>query len=214
VYGIRAWDQAAYKAQEAQIFKDATQTTEFGETASLTYREVGRECNWIPWNGVVEMTLQNVTLYSSYTDALAAGESVSDPNGQLYDESCPFLVVEVEVANVDADEGGFSWDTSVQGVAGDGAVTLHNTGFNLYSETGLNERGCYMAPSTWCADGVSSSELAVEVDVAQGQTLHITLGFMLDRGAEERLDGASLIYDSRYDLMSIGTPAVGGEVEH
>jgi hypothetical protein len=210
-YGVYRLDQARLIAQAPQIIEDATQTVAFGETLSLTHRSIPRiTTNNIAWNGTVEMTLKRVVLYPSYTDALAAGESVANPNRLLHDESLPFLVVEVETVNVDAEEGDFSYvgkDVSKT----DGAVTLQSFDFDLYSTKFQSDST--MSPETcWC-DGASLSDYDATFDVAQGTTVHVTLGYSLEDGNEGYLDGASLTYISIYDLMSIGTPAVGGEVD-
>lgn len=216
-FGVYRLGQAVYDMREPQIFEEATQTVAPGEPISLTYREVGQQCNYIPWNGVVEMTVQRVALYPSYADASAAEEDAGNPNGLLNDSNKgdPFLVVEVEVANVDAEEGDYWWNRSNMEAAGisgsDGAITLQD-GFNLYSETPFNDSGSYLASALWCVDGASSSEYGNSVNVPQGETVHVTLGFPLEEGAEDRLDGASLIYGgSIFDRMDIGSPTLGGE---
>ena len=215
-FGVYRLGQAIYDMREPQIFEEATRTVALGETISLTYREVGQECNYIPWNGTVEMTVQRVALYPSYTDAGAAEEDAGNPNGLLNDSNRddPFLVVEVEVTNIDAEEGGYWWhqgSVDAMGISdSDGAVTLQDT-FSLYSDTPFNGNGNYLASALWCVDGVSSSEYGNSVDVPQGETVRVTLGFPLADGTEERLDGASLIYNSIFDRMDIGSPTLGGE---
>ena len=206
-------NQAAYKAQEPHIFEKATHIVALGETLSLTHREVGREHNFIPWSGTVEMTIQKVTLYASYADACVLEKDVANPNGLLNDttKDCPFLVIEVQVTNVDAEEGNFTWRyADATGISGsDGAITLRST-FHLYSDVPFGDDGRYISSALWCVDGESSSDYGASVDVPQGHTVHVVLGFPLEDGAEEQLDGASLMYESVYDRMDIGSPVLGG----
>lgn len=213
-FGVYRLDQAIYKMRAPQIFEEATQIVDPGETLSLAYREVGREDNQITWNGTVEMTVKKVALYHSYTDARTAGERVANPNGLLGDKNNPFLIIEVDVTNIDADEDGNTvhGDGTAAGVSSDtdGAITLRQV-FSLYSETPFNHTGSYLASSLWCVDGKSSSDYSTVASIPQGQTAHVTLGFSLEEGAEEHLDGAFLEYRSFYDLMSIGSPAFEGE---
>lgn len=215
-FGIHRLGQAIYKMQEPQIFEEATRTVAPGETLSLTYREVGQQHNSVPWNGTVEMTIQKVALYPSYADAHAAEKNVTNPNGLLNDsiKDNPFLVVEVAVKNIDAEEGDFTWRyANVTGISGsDGAITLQQL-FDLYSDTPIDDNGQYLASSLWCVDGESSSEYSAEAVLPQGETALITLGFTLENGAEEHLDEMSLIYRSIFGRLAIGSPTLGGETD-
>lgn len=213
-FGVYRLGQAAYKAQEPRIFEEATRIVALGETILLTHREVGREHNFIPWNGTVEMTIQKVALYASYADAYLSEKDVANPNGLINDttKDCPFLVVEVRVTNVDAEEGDFTWRyADVTGISGsDGAITLQSA-FHLYSDVPFGDGDRYISSALWCVDGESSSDYGASVDIPQGHTVHVVLGFPLEDGAEGQLDGASLMYESVYDRMDIGSPALGGE---
>lgn len=215
-FGIYRLDQALYKMREPHILEDATRIIPLGETLSLTYREIGREHNSVPWNGTVEMTIQKVALYPSYADAHAAEKNVTNPNGLLNDSTKddPFLVVEVAVKNIDAEEGDFTWRyANVTDISGsDGAITLQQL-FDLYSDTPIDDNGQYLASSLWCVDGESSSEYSAEAILPQGETALITLGFTLENGAEEYLDEMSLIYRSIFDRLAIGSPTLGGETD-
>ena len=162
------------------------------------------------------MTIQKVALYPSYADAHAAEKNVTNPNGLLNDsiKDNPFLVVEVAVKNIDAEEGDFTWRyANVTGISGsDGAITLQQL-FDLYSDTPIDDNGQYLASSLWCVDGESSSEYSTEAVLPQGETALITLGFTLENGAEEHLDEMSLIYRSIFDRLAIGSPTLGGETD-
>lgn len=212
-FGIYRLSQAIYDIREPQIFEEATRTVSLGEPLSLTYREVGNQSNYIPWNGTVEMAVQRVALYPSYAEANTAEKNADNPNGLLnsLNRDDPFLIVEVEVTNVDADEGDYWWrNANTTGISGsDGAITLEGV-FNLYSDTPFNDDDNYLSSALWCVDGVSSSEYDNLVDVPQGETVYVTLGFSLKDGAEEHLDDASLIYRSIFDRMDIGSPTLGG----
>lgn len=215
-FGVYQLGQAIYDMHEPQIFEEATRTVVPGEPLSLTYREVGQQSNYIPWDGTVEMTVQKVALYPSYTDASASEKNVGSANGLLNDtnRSDPFLVVEVEVANIDAEEGDYWWNQSNMEAAGtsdsDGAITLQDH-FSLYSDASFGGNVNSISSALWCVDGVSSSEYGNSVNVPQGESVYVTLGFPLEDGAEEHLNGASLIYDSIFDRMDIGSPTLGSE---
>lgn len=215
-FGIYQLSQVIYDMREPQIFEEAIRTVVPGDPLSLTYREVGQQSNYIPWDGTVEMTVQKVVLYPSYADASASEKNVGSANGLLNDTNRddPFLVVEVEVTNIDAEEGDYWWNRSNMEAAGisdsDGAITLQDH-FSLYSESPFDSNGNYLPSALWCVDGVSSSEYGNSVNVPQGESVRVTLGFPLEDGAEEHLNRASLIYDSVFDRMDIGSPTLGGE---
>lgn len=210
-FGAHRLSQVAYKMSEPQIFEDATQTVAPGETLALSYRDVGQQCNYVPWNGTVEMTIQRIVLYPSYTAAKNAGEAAGNPNGLLHSEEDPFLILDIEVTNIDAEEGDYAWRNQTISNS-DGAITLQQD-FQLYSSTAFNHTGSYLFPALWCVNGETSSDYSARTDIPQGETAHVILGFSLEEGAEERLDGAALIYNSIFDRMDIGSPTLGGEAD-
>ena len=62
--------QAIYKANEPQLFEDSTRSVNAGEPMTITYREIGKECNYVKWYGDGELTVQSAVLYDSYPEAL------------------------------------------------------------------------------------------------------------------------------------------------
>ena len=209
-FGAYRLNQAVYKANEPNIFEGATQIATPGEPLLFTYREVGQECNYIPWSGNVAMTLKEIELYQSYTAAARVDSRVRDCNSLLHDEKAPLLLIEVEIENIDAEEGEYSWH-QVDVSTTDGTITVEQEAFELFSEAPFNDDGNYLRSVIWCVNGKTSNEHGNLVDLARGETTYITLGFTLEDGAENRLGDAFLIYGGAFfDRMSIGSPTFGG----
>ena len=196
-----------YAENLPQLAEDATQSVAFGETLSLTYREVGRENNAVPWTGNVEMTLCRVKLYGSYTEALASEEQlgICTPNGLLHDESLPFLVVDLEVRNVDASQAGFAWDADAASIS-QGSVGLNATDFLLNDHPDSTISGDRDVPVCACVDGTDLSDYyqSTLFTLAQNETRDVYLGFTLEDGEEGSLSGACLEYRSPYDNLDLG----------
>ena len=206
-FGIYKLNEQLYIANLPQLEESETQTVAFGETLSLTYREIGQENNVVPWTGDVEMTLSRVKLYGSYTEALASEEKLSlcTPNGGLHDESDPFLVVGIEVRNVDASQAGFSWDTDADSIP-QGCVGLNTMDFMLNDHPDSTMLGNRDMPVCACVNGADLSDYyqSTLFTLAQNETKNVYLGFTLEDGKEGSLSGACLQYRSPYDSLDLG----------
>lgn len=206
-FGAFKLSERRYVDSLPQLADDSTQTVAFGETMSLTYREIGRESNYIPWTGSVEVTLRQAKLYSSYIEANSSEDWLGgcSPNGLLHDEGDPFLVVGLEVRNADASQAGFSWDADAQSVP-PGCVGLHSDSFLIDDRASSADSAARNSPACACVGGVDLSDYyeSTLFTLAQGESLEVHLGFTLEDGAESSLPGACLEYRSPYDRLDLG----------
>lgn len=191
--------QAIYKANEPQLFEDSTQAVNAGEPMSITYRKIGKQCNYVCWYGDVEMTVRSAVLYDSYPDALEAEGDLGKTNSLFHDGSKPFLVVRLDVTNIDAVEHDLWWNND-KDAAPENGVVLNMDGFRIYTSTPFGGNTDSFTWCTWLANGQTSGPYEhASIDLLQGETTHVVLGFSLEDGEEDRLADAFLICDSTFD---------------
>ena len=207
-FGLYKLDEYSYATNFSQIAEEATQTVALGETLKLTNRDIGRENNYVPWTGNVELAVQRVSLYESYTEAKDAEEELGVPNNSFSDESAPFLVAELEVRNVDAEWGNFSWSGTDNSIPS-GAIRFHSTDFVLYGK-GLSFG---IATAVIGGEDLSDYYSYTSVTLSQGDSTTVLLGFSLVEDAEKNLDGAYICFISSYDRLDLGSPTLGGETD-
>lgn len=209
-FGLYKLDEYSYAVNFSQIAEEAIQTVALGETLKLTNRDIGRENNYVPWTGNVELAVQRVSLYESYTVAKDAEEELGDPNNSFSDsdESAPFLVAELEIRNVDAEWGNFSWSGTDDSIPS-GAIRFHSTDFVLYGN------GLSFGIATAVIGGKDLSDYYSDTSVTlpQGDSTTVLLGFSLEEDAEKNLDGAYICFISSYDRLDLGSPTLGGETD-
>lgn len=85
---------AAQKAVE-----DAATTTAPGQTAHITGNSDGSD--GIPWGGTMDLQVTGCTLYKSFIQAQAACD-LGNIASEGQDENDPYLVIELQLSNVDA----------------------------------------------------------------------------------------------------------------
>lgn len=198
-FGVYKINEQLYIQSLPQLMEEATQVVDSGQAMELTYKEVGStEHNSIPWNGVVEMTLQRMKLYESFDAAQACEGEIGSSNGLLR-EDAPYLVIELGISNVDAVETGFSWDTNVD-LAGQG-VRLLSSGF-LVCFGSINDS---KAPATVVVGGQDCSAYEAYYDLSQGESVTALVGYSLSDGYDERLESAWFTYVSPYDKIDLAS---------
>lgn len=207
-FGLYKLDEYSYAANFSQIAEEATRTVVPGETLELTNRDIGRENNYVPWTGDVGLTVQRVSLYGSYTEAKDVEDELGNPNNSFSDETVPFLVVELEVRNVDAEWGNFSWSGTDDSVL-PGTIRLHSTDFVLCG------KGFSLGIATAVIGGKDLSDYYGDTSftLSQGDSATVLLGFSLEEGKEKNLDGAYIYLVSSYDRLDLGSPTLGGETD-
>lgn len=209
-FGLYKLDEYSYAVNFSQIAEEAIQTVALGETLKLTNRDIGRENNYVPWTGNVELTAQRVSLYESYTEAKDAEGELGDPNNSFSDsdESAPFLVAELEVRNADAEWGNFSWSGTDDSIPS-GAIRFHSTDFVLYG----NGLSFGIATAVIGGEDLSDYYSDTSVTLPQGDSTTVLLGFSLEEDAEKNPDGAYICFISSYDRLDLGSPTLGGETD-
>lgn len=198
-FGVYKINEQLYIQSLPQLMEEATQVVDSGQVMELTYKEVGStEHNSIPWNGVVEMTLQRMKLYESFDAAQACEGEVGSSNGLLR-EDAPYLVIELGISNVDAVETGFSWDMNAD-LAGQG-VRLLSSGF-LVCFGSINDS---KAPAAVVVGGQDCSAYEAYYDLSQGESVTASVGYSLSDGYDERLESAWFTYVSPYDKIDLAS---------
>lgn len=208
-FGLTKLDSYLYTENFPKLAEEETHTAALGETLALTNRDIGRETNYIPWTGNVEMAVRRVQLYESYPAAAKVEKGLGQPNGMLHNESDLFLVLEVEMHNADAEQAGFSW-------ASDGEPEIARTALLRFMNFRIHpSNGDELPPTTACVDGTDYSDYYADTSflLTQGMSSDALLGFSLEDWAEDDLKGAWLGYTSQYDRLDIGSPALGGETD-
>lgn len=83
--------------------EEATTVIEPGQTAHISRNSDGS--NGIPWNGTMDVQITGCTLYESFTQAQAACD-LGNLAHEGQDESDPYLVVELQLSNINAQARG------------------------------------------------------------------------------------------------------------
>ncbi len=204
-FGVYKYREQLYIQSLPRLMEEATQVTEPDQAMELTYREVGStEYNCIPWDGIVEMRLSGARLYENYAQAQAAEGELGSSNGLLR-EDAPYLVIELEVSNVDAVETGYAWDVNAD--APDHGVRLLSTGFLLCFGSFNDAK----SPAMLVIDGQDCSDYESYFDLVQGGEATAFMGFSLDEDYGERLESAWLTYVSPFDKIDLSSVSLGGE---
>ena len=191
--------QAIYKANEPQLFEDSTRSVNAGEPMTITYREIGKECNYVKWYGDMELTVQSAVLYDSYPEAREAEGDLGKTNSLFHDGSKPFLVVRLDATNIDAVEHDLWWNND-KDAAPENGVVLNMHGFDICTSTPFGGNAERLVWCTWLANGQTSGAYEkAEIDLLQGETAHVVLGFSLEDGEEDRLADAFLVCTSIFD---------------
>lgn len=118
-YGAYSLDKS-YKAEQRELFRDAVKESfsmnetirldsQVDESDVMPYSNVSASAG-LPWKGAVDVTIERAELYPSVDSAgLADLVSLSQP------EETNFLLLEVEVVNIDA-EGNYERETTGENV--------------------------------------------------------------------------------------------------
>ena len=207
--------QTMYKANEPKLFEESTRLANLGDSMTITYREVGKQPNYVQWHGDVELTVQSATLHGSYSEALEAEGYLGEANNRSLTENRPFLVVKLDVTNIDAVENDLWWNGNKDEAPKDG-IALDMSAFSIYLSNpfGFDGRSPeVLGWCTWLANGQTSGLYEkASIDLKQGETAHVVLGFPVDSDEVAKLDDAFLVCSSVFDRFYLGSPSLeGGE---
>ena len=214
-FGGYQLNQVMYKENEPQLFEEATRSVNLGEPMTITYREIGKQCNYVRWNGDVELTVQSATLYSSYSEALEAEGYLGEANNRSLVEDGPFLVTKLDVLNIDAVENDLWWNND-KDEAPEGGIVLEMGMFDIYLSSPFGFDGGSPEVLAWCTwlanDQTSGLYEKASIDLRRGETAHIVLGFSLDEDEAAKLGDAFLVCSSVFDRFYLGSPSLEGGV--